>query len=55
MSVRELNWGHDDLKKKYITDRKTAVEYIAVDKMTPEAAAKKRVEANRSTVDAWIR
>ncbi|MFH0521793.1 ABC transporter substrate-binding protein [Streptomyces sp. M41] len=34
-------------------DQNTVAKYIAVDKMTPEAAAKKWVDANRDKVDAW--
>ncbi|MFF0435258.1 ABC transporter substrate-binding protein [Streptomyces sp. NPDC004327] len=36
-------------------DQNTVAKYIAVDKMSPEAAAKKWVEANRGKVDAWLK
>ncbi|WP_367325086.1 ABC transporter substrate-binding protein [Streptomyces sp. HUAS ZL42] len=45
--VKNFNWTNDD--------QNTVAKYIAVDKMTPEAAAKKWVEANRDKVDAWIK
>jgi glycine betaine/proline transport system substrate-binding protein len=45
--VKKFNWTNDD--------QNTVAKYIAVDKMTPEAAAKKWVDANRSKVDAWIK
>jgi len=45
--VKNFTWTNDD--------QNTVAKYIAVDKMKPEAAAKKWVEANRSKVDAWIK
>jgi glycine betaine/proline transport system substrate-binding protein len=45
--VKKFNWTNDD--------QNTVAKYIAVDKMTPDAAAKKWVEANRAKVDAWIK
>ncbi|KUN20225.1 glycine/betaine ABC transporter substrate-binding protein [Streptomyces antibioticus] len=45
--VKNFNWTNDD--------QNLVAKYIAVDKMKPEAAAKKWVEANRSKVDAWIK
>ncbi|MGW0706113.1 ABC transporter substrate-binding protein [Streptomyces sp. NPDC002643] len=45
--VKNFSWTNDD--------QNTVAKYIAVDKMTPEAAAKKWVEANRSKVEAWIK
>ncbi|MFD0370031.1 ABC transporter substrate-binding protein [Streptomyces sp. NPDC127114] len=45
--VKNFAWTNDD--------QNTVAKYIAVDKMSPEAAAKKWVEANRDKVDAWLR
>ncbi|MFJ7336332.1 ABC transporter substrate-binding protein [Streptomyces sp. NPDC101110] len=45
--VKNFSWTNDD--------QNTVAKYIAVDKMAPEAAAKKWVEANRDKVDAWIK
>ncbi|WP_159765762.1 ABC transporter substrate-binding protein [Streptomyces sp. HM190] len=45
--VKNFTWTNDD--------QNTVAKYIAVDKMAPEAAAKKWVEANRGKVDAWIK
>jgi len=45
--VKKFNWTNDD--------QNTVAKYIAVDKMTPDAAAKKWVDANRDKVDAWIK
>ncbi|UUU20436.1 ABC transporter substrate-binding protein [Streptomyces sp. DSM 40750] len=45
--VKNFNWTNDD--------QNTVAKYIAVDKMTPEAAAKKWVDANRDKVEAWIK
>lgn len=45
--VKNFNWTNDDQNQ--------VAKYIAVDKMKPEDAAKKWVEANRAKVDAWIR
>ncbi|MGW6907205.1 ABC transporter substrate-binding protein [Streptomyces sp. NPDC054940] len=45
--VKNFTWTNED--------QNTVAKYIAVDKMTPEAAAKKWVEANRDKVDAWIK
>ncbi|TQJ46673.1 ABC transporter substrate-binding protein [Streptomyces sp. NBC_00080] len=44
--VKKFNWTNDD--------QNTVAKYIAVDKLSPDAAAKKWVEANRDKVDAWI-
>ncbi len=44
--VKNFTWTNED--------QNTVAKYIAVDKMAPEAAAKKWVEANRDKVDAWI-
>ncbi|WP_055716015.1 ABC transporter substrate-binding protein [Streptomyces torulosus] len=44
--VKNFTWTNED--------QNTVAKYIAVDKMAPEAAAKKWVEANRGKVDAWI-
>ncbi|MFF3934929.1 ABC transporter substrate-binding protein [Streptomyces phaeofaciens] len=44
--VKKFNWTNDD--------QNVVAKYIAVDKMTPEAAAKKWVDANRDKVEAWI-
>ncbi|WP_367318786.1 ABC transporter substrate-binding protein [Streptomyces sp. HUAS ZL42] len=44
--VKNFNWTNDD--------QNTVAKYIAVDKMTPEAAAKKWVEANPDKVKAWL-
>ncbi|MET9833329.1 ABC transporter substrate-binding protein [Streptomyces sp. NPDC006385] len=45
--VKNFTWTNDD--------QNTVAKYIAVDKMTSEAAAKKWVEANRDKVDAWLK
>ncbi|GAB2847519.1 ABC transporter substrate-binding protein [Streptomyces deserti] len=45
--VKNFSWTNDD--------QNVVAKYIAVDKMTPEAAAKKWVEANRDKVDAWLK
>lgn len=45
--VKNFNWTNDD--------QNLVAKYIAKDKMKPEAAAKKWVEANRSKVDAWLK
>jgi glycine betaine/proline transport system substrate-binding protein len=45
--VKKFSWTNDD--------QNAVAKYIAVGKMTPEAAAKKWVEANRAKVDAWIK
>ncbi|MFV2117672.1 ABC transporter substrate-binding protein [Streptomyces sp. Act-28] len=44
--VKNFTWTNDD--------QNTVARYIAVDKMSPEAAARKWVEANRDKVEAWI-
>ncbi|MFE7170034.1 ABC transporter substrate-binding protein [Streptomyces sp. NPDC057616] len=44
--VRKFRWTN--------TDQNTVAKYIAVDKMSPEAAAKKWVEANPGKVRAWL-
>ncbi|WP_405816422.1 ABC transporter substrate-binding protein [Streptomyces sp. NBC_01390] len=36
------------------TDQNTVAKYIALDRMTPEAAAKKWIEANPDKVKAWL-
>ncbi|MFE9029614.1 ABC transporter substrate-binding protein [Streptomyces iakyrus] len=45
--VKNFTWTNED--------QNAVAKYIAVDKMAPEAAAKKWVEANRGKVDAWIK
>jgi glycine betaine/proline transport system substrate-binding protein len=45
--VQNFTWTNDD--------QNVVAKYIAVDKMKPEAAAKKWVEANRDKVDAWLK
>ncbi|GAA3588847.1 MULTISPECIES: ABC transporter substrate-binding protein [Streptomyces] len=45
--VKNFTWTNDD--------QNVVAKYIAVDKMDPEAAAKKWVEANRDKVEAWIK
>ncbi|MDX3549107.1 ABC transporter substrate-binding protein [Streptomyces europaeiscabiei] len=45
--VKNFTWTNDD--------QNTVAKYIAVDKMTPEAAAEKWVDANRDKVEAWIK
>ncbi|MFE5893046.1 ABC transporter substrate-binding protein [Streptomyces sp. NPDC002285] len=45
--VKNFTWTNED--------QNAVAKYIAVDKMTPEAAAKKWVEANRDKVDAWVK
>ncbi|WP_406256126.1 ABC transporter substrate-binding protein [Streptomyces chartreusis] len=45
--VKNFTWTNDD--------QNVVAKYIAVDKMAPEAAAKKWVEANRDKVEAWIK
>ncbi|TPQ22113.1 ABC transporter substrate-binding protein [Streptomyces sporangiiformans] len=45
--VKNFTWTNED--------QNTVAKYIAVDKMSPEAAAKKWVEANRDKVDAWLK
>ncbi|NGO46072.1 ABC transporter substrate-binding protein [Streptomyces ureilyticus] len=45
--VKNFTWTNDD--------QNTVAKYIAVDKMTPEAAAKKWVDANRDKVEAWLK
>ncbi|WP_055622310.1 ABC transporter substrate-binding protein [Streptomyces sp. JHA19] len=45
--VKNFTWTNDD--------QNTVAKYIAVDKMSPEAAAKKWVEANRDKVEAWLK
>ncbi|UIX32374.1 ABC transporter substrate-binding protein [Streptomyces sp. GQFP] len=46
-----------DLVKNFTwtnADQNTVAKYIAVDKMTPEAAAKKWIDANPDKVKAWL-
>ncbi|KAB1148270.1 glycine/betaine ABC transporter substrate-binding protein [Streptomyces luteolifulvus] len=45
--VKNFSWTNED--------QNVVAKYIAVDKMSPEAAAKKWVDANRAKVDAWIK
>jgi glycine betaine/proline transport system substrate-binding protein len=45
--VKNFTWTNDD--------QNLVAKYIAEDKMTPEAAAKKWVDANRDKVDAWLK
>ncbi|MGW2618766.1 ABC transporter substrate-binding protein [Streptomyces sp. NPDC001500] len=45
--VKKFHWTNDD--------QNVVAKYIAVDKMTPDAAAKKWVDANRAKVDAWLK
>jgi glycine betaine/proline transport system substrate-binding protein len=45
--VKKFTWTNDDQNQ--------VAKYIAVDKMKPEDAAKKWVEANREKVEAWLR
>jgi glycine betaine/proline transport system substrate-binding protein len=45
--VKNFNWTNED--------QNLVAKYIAVDKMTPDAAAEKWVEANEAKVDAWIK
>ncbi|WP_435210468.1 ABC transporter substrate-binding protein [Streptomyces sp. bgisy034] len=45
--VKNFTWTNDD--------QNVVAKYIAVDKMAPEAAAEKWVEANRDKVEAWIK
>ncbi|MFC8248035.1 ABC transporter substrate-binding protein [Streptomyces chartreusis] len=45
--VKNFTWTNDD--------QNVVAKYIAVDKMAPEEAAKKWVEANRDKVEAWIK
>ncbi|MFD0435035.1 ABC transporter substrate-binding protein [Streptomyces chartreusis] len=44
--VKNFTWTNDD--------QNTVAKYIALDKMTPEAAAKKWVEAHPDKVKAWL-
>ncbi|UOB15257.1 ABC transporter substrate-binding protein [Streptomyces sp. HP-A2021] len=44
--VKNFTWANDD--------QNTVAKYIALDKMTPEAAAKKWIEANPDKVKAWL-
>lgn len=45
--VKNFQWTNDD--------QNTVAKYIAEDKMKPEDAAKKWIEANPDKVDAWIK
>jgi ABC-type proline/glycine betaine transport system substrate-binding protein len=45
--VKKFTWTNDD--------QNTVAKYIALDEMTPEAAAKKWIEANPAKVKAWLR
>ncbi|MFI7498115.1 ABC transporter substrate-binding protein [Streptomyces sp. NPDC049687] len=45
--VKNFSWTNDD--------QNTVAKYIAVDKMTADAAAKKWVEANPDKVKAWLK
>jgi glycine betaine/proline transport system substrate-binding protein len=44
--VKNFHWTNDD--------QNTVAKYIALDKMTPEAAAKKWIDANPAKVKAWL-
>jgi glycine betaine/proline transport system substrate-binding protein len=44
--VKNFNWTNED--------QNTVAKYISADKMTPEAAAQKWVEANQTKVKAWL-
>ncbi|PAZ11260.1 glycine/betaine ABC transporter substrate-binding protein [Streptomyces sp. SA15] len=44
--VKKFKWTNDD--------QNTVAKYIALDKMTPEAAAKKWIDANPDKVKAWL-
>ncbi|MEV6114618.1 ABC transporter substrate-binding protein [Streptomyces sp. NPDC052109] len=45
--VKNFHWTNDD--------QNTVAKYIAVDKMSDDAAARKWVDANRDKVDAWLK
>jgi glycine betaine/proline transport system substrate-binding protein len=45
--VKNFHWTNED--------QNTVARYIAEDKMSDDAAAKKWVDANRDKVDAWIK
>jgi glycine betaine/proline transport system substrate-binding protein len=45
--VKKFSWTNDD--------QNLVAKYIAADKMTPEAAARKWVDANGSKVTAWLK
>ncbi|MER6980915.1 ABC transporter substrate-binding protein [Streptomyces carpinensis] len=45
--VKKFHWTNED--------QNTVARYIAQDKMSPDAAAKKWVEANRDKVEAWLK
>lgn len=44
--VKKFEWSNED--------QNTVAKYIAVDKMSPEDAAKKWIEENKAKVDAWV-
>jgi glycine betaine/proline transport system substrate-binding protein len=44
--VKNFQWSNDD--------QNVVAKYIAEDKLSPEAAAKKWVDANRDKVEAWL-
>jgi len=44
--VKNFNWTNED--------QNTVAKYIAEDKMDPEEAAKKWVDANPDKVKAWL-
>jgi len=44
--VKKFNWTNDD--------QNLVAKYITADKMTPVAAAKKWVDANKAKVDVWL-
>ena len=44
--IKNFNWSNDD--------QNLVAKYITADKMTPEAAAKKWIDANPAKVDAWL-
>ena len=45
--VKNFNWTNED--------QNTVAKYIAQDKLSDDAAAKKWVDANRAKVDAWLK
>ncbi|WP_308465515.1 ABC transporter substrate-binding protein [Rathayibacter soli] len=45
--LKNFHWTNDD--------QNLVAKYITADKMTPAAAAKKWVDANKSKVDAWLK
>ena len=45
--VKNFNWTNDDQNE--------VAKYIAQDKLSDDAAAKKWVDANKDKVDAWLK